>query len=589
MAKSANLGAVFGLAVDASGNLFISEYLGFTGQIRQVTPDGGITTVAGGGPLAAAQADGGPARMAQLIFPAGISFDAVGNLYVAEFLNGRIRQIGSDGQIRTVAGGGAPPDNLGDGGKATSALLDSPYLAVFSPAGEMYIADCDHFRIRKVDSQGIITTIAGGPSNYQGDGGPAATARLDKPYRLAVGGDGSLYVCDTNNQVVRRIDANGVITTVAGNGQQGFSGDNGRATQASLANPQGIALDKMGNLYISDTVNGRIRKVDAQGIITTFAGNGCCGPLGDGGNARNAALWPNGLAFDNDENLLVADLMHNRIRKVTPGGQISTIAGDGVPRFAGDQGPATSASLLSPSDVFVNAAGEIFIADFGNSRIRKVNLDGSISTVAGGGLPNQDGKPYEATFGPAATAHIPPPSGITGDNDGNLYLVTPDPGGLRRIDPSGKITFVSDWQFGFTGEDGPASLSQLAAPQGVTAGPNGDLFVADTFNDRIRKITGAGAALSIGMNPWPVVTMVGSGLWPVEVFEVNGKDLNWSAEADYAGGPHWFTVDATTNAIQIRYSSDGLPTGRHPGRVLIKADGAANSPLALTIEVIVDP
>jgi hypothetical protein len=170
-----------------------------------------------------------------------------------------------------------------------------------------------------------------------------------------------------------------------------------------------------------------------------------------------------------------------------------------------------------------------------------------------------------------------------------LYLVSPDPEGLRRVDPSGKITFLSHWWFGFNGDYGPASLMQLAAPQGVTVGPNGDLFVADTYNDRVRKITGAGAALSIGMNPWPAFELRGSGTQRVEVFEVNGKDLNWSAEADYQGGPQWFSVEATTNAIEIRYSSAGMSPGAYVGRVLIKADGAANSPLALTITEIIEP
>jgi sugar lactone lactonase YvrE len=236
-----------------------------------------------------------------------------------------------------------------------------------------------------VTPEGKITTIAGiGRGFYFGDNGPATKADLRYPGGLALGGDGSLFIAEGGGDQIRRVDPTGIITTVAGNGARGFSGDGGLATQAQLSAPAQIQLDRDGNLYFADQFNNRIRRVDRTGIITTVAGNGAKGFSGDGGPARDAQLsgaW--GVTVDDTGNLYIADTGNNRIRKVDPSGRITTIAGIGVAGFSGDGGPATRAQLNNPLGVSVGTDGAVYIADDNNYRIRKIDPAGVITTVVG--------------------------------------------------------------------------------------------------------------------------------------------------------------------------------------------------------------
>ena len=281
--------------------------------------------------------------------------------------------------INTVAGNVPAGHSLygGDGGPAVSAQLASPLGVALDSSGNLYIADTDNQRIRKV-SNGVITTVAGnGPAGFYGDNGPATSAWLNNPAGVVLDSAGNLYIADTNNQRIRKV-SNGMITTVAGNGTLGFSGDNGPATNAMLNQPTGVALDSAGNLYIADSHNNRIRKV-SNGVIATVAGIGTNGYSGDGGPATSAQLsFPAGLAVDSAGNLYIADTFNGRIRKVS-NGVITTVAGGG---FYGDNGPATSAQLNYPEGVAVDSAGNLYIA--ASDRIRKVS-NGVIITVAGGG------------------------------------------------------------------------------------------------------------------------------------------------------------------------------------------------------------
>jgi hypothetical protein len=277
--------------------------------------------------------------------------------------------------ISTVAGNGIGGDS-GDGGAATAAQLWDPRGVAVDAAGKLYIADSGRHRIRKVTPDGIITTVAGnGIEGYSGDGGAATAASLRWPYGVAVDATGNLYIADADNHRIRKVTQDGIITTVAGNGIGGYSGDGGAATAASLYYPRDVAVDAAGNLYIADSDNHRIRKVTSAGIITTVAGKGTGGYSGDGGAATSASLlWPHGVAVDATGNLYIADKNNNRIRKVTPSGIISTVAGNGAYGYSGDGGPATAASLQWPHGVAVDAAGNLYIADTSNHRIRKVRL-----------------------------------------------------------------------------------------------------------------------------------------------------------------------------------------------------------------------
>ena len=316
--------------------------------------------------------DGGPAINAQLNQPVTAAFDGSGNMFIADTGNNRIRKVTSSGTISTVAGNGAIGFS-GDGGAATSAALNSPRGVAVDGSGNIYIADTGNSRIRKVSSSGVIATIAGtGVAGFAGDGGPAANAQFSSPQGVAVDGSGNVYISDRGNARIRVINASGVISTIAGTGVPGFGGDNGPATSAQLNIPAGIALDGSGNLFIADQVNQRIRKMAVSGgTITTVAGNGTQGFTGDGAAATNAELSnPQGVGVDSSGNIYIADTGNSRVRKVE-GANISTVAGTATPGSIGDGGAAKDAQLFFPNGVVVNS-NKLYIVDTGNNRVRVV-------------------------------------------------------------------------------------------------------------------------------------------------------------------------------------------------------------------------
>jgi sugar lactone lactonase YvrE len=346
-------------------------------------PNNIITTVAGNGTYAYA-GDGGPATNASLRYPQGVGFDAAGNLYIADNDNNRVRKVDANGIITTVAGDGNGSSTgsgryAGDGGAATNASLYRPNNVAWDAAGNLLIADIFNDRIRRVDTHGIITTVAGKSGRgYSGDGEAATNAELNLPASVALDAMGELYIADLDNNRIRKVDTNGIITTVAGNGRYGYAVDGGPATNASLSNPQGAAVDLIGNLYIADTRNYCIRKVNKQGIITTVAGRGGVNyPPGDGGAATNGGLsYPWFVTLDAIGELYIADHGNNRIRKVDTNGIITTVAGNGNRAYGGDGGAATNASLNGPACVALDAAGNLYIADWYNNRIREVHFAG---------------------------------------------------------------------------------------------------------------------------------------------------------------------------------------------------------------------
>ncbi len=330
-----------------------------------------ITTYAGNG-IQGDAGDGGPAASAMVRQARGVAFDAAGNLYIADTYNHRIRKVDPDGTITAFAGTGTC-GFFGDGGPAISARICGPYFVAVDPDGNVLIDDYVNHRIRRVDRNGIISTVAGnGTPGFSGDGGPATDASLHYPLGLTADKVGNIYFADQYNHRIRKVDRQGIITTFAGNGYQGYSGDGGPATDAKLNVPDGVAADEAGNVYVFDTSNARVRKVDLKGTITTVAG-GKYGFSGDGGPATSAALLaPIGGTVDGDGNLYIADMSNNRIRKVDTQGIITTIAGNGIAGYSGDGGSATAASLYNPNSVAVDSSGKVHIADFGNSRIRRI-------------------------------------------------------------------------------------------------------------------------------------------------------------------------------------------------------------------------
>jgi sugar lactone lactonase YvrE len=397
--------------------------------------------------------------------------------------------------IQTVAGNGTSGFS-GDNGAAATASLSEPFGVVVDTAGNLYIADTSNHRIRKVNTSGVITTVAGnGTEGFSGDGGPATSAALNTPIGVAVDMAGNLYIADAFNNRIREVDATGIIRTVAGNGDAHFSGDHAAATSASLSAPFGVAVDKAGNLYIADTSNQRIRKVNTSGTIATVAGNGTEGFSGDGGSATRASLnFPTGVTLDRAGNLFVTDQSNHRIRKVTTRGVITTVAGNGEAGFSGDQAAATSASLNLPIGTAVDAAGMLYIADTSNHRIRRVSSDGTVTTVAGNGVGAFSGDGNTAT-----RATLNSPSGVAVDSAGNLYIADSFNNRIRRLNAVPSTT--GDRGLPYKCSSWPQSaLWEAAVAFWVDGQPSGGHLTPAAHN---KILTGlAATAATISLSGW---------------------------------------------------------------------------------------
>ena len=456
--------------------------------------DAQIITTFAGSRVATYGGDGGPATAALLNLPSGVVVDASGNTYIADLANNRIRMISASGMITTIAGNDTAA-YVGDGGPASAAEVSGAGGIAIDASGNIYIADGGNDVIRKINTSGIISTVAGIGYSYgfSGDGGAATAALMNQPSGVAVDASGNIYVADWNNGRVRKVDVSGIITTFAGTGASGYSGDGGMATDALLRNPAGVAVDASGNVYIADEFNGCIRKVNNTGIITTIAGNGTLGYSGDGGPAVAAELYqPTSISVDASGNVFIADQVNNRIRKINASGVITTVSGSSAGGFSGDNGPATAALLYAPACVYVDAMGNVFIADESNNRVREINTSGVIKTIAG------DSPTGHGDGGPATAAQISEPFDIAFDAVGNVYIADWNNNLIRKVDTSGVISTVAgNGVSGFSGDGGLATAASLHNPAGIAVDNYGDLYISDDDNDCIRKVNTAGIISTI--------------------------------------------------------------------------------------------
>ncbi len=376
----------------------------------------------------------------------------------------------SDWVIDTVAG---RRDEDDENGPALQARLEFPNDVAVDPLGNVYIADGDSHRVRRVDTDGTITTVAGtGKVGYGGDGGPADEALLWGPNGVAVDDAGNLYVADSGNHRIRRVDPTGTITTVAGTGTRGNGGDAGPAIKAQLSGPSGVAVDNSGNLYIADTYNQQVRHVNPEGIITTVT---------------EGLHTPTGLALDRAGNLYIAESQRHRILRVDRSGAIATIAGSGESGDKGDGGPAVAAQLFLPAGVAVDGGGNLYIADTGSDRIRRVDESGIITTVAGGAA-GGDSRGY----GPAVEAALNSPSSVAVDSTGAIYIADRYNNAIRRVDESGIITTIAgSGRRGHSGDGGRAIEAEFHWPIGIAVDRSGNVYVSDTENHRVRVLTRA--------------------------------------------------------------------------------------------------
>ena len=583
------LGNSQGLAVSALGELYFSD----SGhhQVLKVNPTTGTVTVVAGNGTRAYNGDGSPATSAGLNSPGGLAFDATGNLLIVDRGNFVIRRVdGLSGLISTVAGNGLftgqvvganPPAVLGDGGLATVATFGNIGDLAVDATGAVLVCDSGNSCVRKFTVGGNIATVAGmpGTSNFSGDGvlGGGLTAAFNAPTGIVVDTTGIVYIGDSGNRRVRSLAADGTVNTVVGNGtggNAGFTGDGGLANAAQIGTLGGLAFDLSGNLLISCTGAGRIRKADvrdAAPIILTIAGNGGGSVLGDLGPATGATLSsPRDIALDSLGNIYVYDSGNRRIRRIDKTtGFIDTVIGTGLTGFIGDRGPKQDGVLVTPQGSAFDAAGNLYIADSGNNTVRRIAVDGTITTFAGDGSNNGSGD-----GGPAALASLDAPSDvavfgttlfIADSGDSAIRAVDLATGLIRTyaavnnpvalianaagvlfvahgnqvdtIDTTGAVTtFAGNNPMNTLanplGNGLPAANATLSVPSGLALNSAGELLIADTGNNLIRKI---------GVQPGLVTSTVAGGGAPVAPSIGDGG----AATAASLNAPTGVAVDAT--------------------------------------------
>ncbi len=507
-----------GMAIDGDGNLFVAERAAH--RVRRIATDGTLTTVAGTG-IAGGAGDGGPAASAQLDQPGDVEVDRAGNLLIAELAGNRIRRVSPDGLITALAGTGAP-GGRGDGGLALAAELHGPQAVASDSAGNVFVADWNNRRIRRITPDGRIETIAGLPGGHVESGGLATATRLRLPVDIAVAHDGRLLLVEQLSRRLRALAplpaaepgpsrpgaylapasplplgppvANSPIAEIyAGSGEPGYGGDGGDRRDALFAAPRGIALDGQGRIIVADTGNHRIRRIELDGTVSTIGGTGAGGFSGDGGLAVEANLnRPLDVVVDSTGVVFVADAGNFRVRRIDLRGIITTAVGGPQPGSGGDGGPAHQAQLTEPTGLELDSGGALLIADAPAHRVRRVDSDGTVSTLAGSGEFGRDGD-----GGPAVAARVGFPQRVAITADGYALISQLQNGVIRRVSPDGQIVTVAGSENPSAAEEGAATETNIEAPIGLAADGDGNAYIVESGAGTITRLDPAGTATLI--------------------------------------------------------------------------------------------
>lgn len=480
-----------GIAIDCAGNIYVADTTNST--IRKVTSAGVVTTLAGkAGYPGSTDATGSAARFNG---PSGVAVDSAGNVYVADTSNYTVRKVTPTGAVTTLAGSaGESGSTDGAGGTArfgSEGMFQGPFGVAADSGGNVYVADTCNNMIRKVTSAGVVTTVAGSPSTNGSADGTGRTARFGLPFGLATDRAGSVYVADSANNTIRRITPAGEVITLAGS--PGLSGStDATGSDARFNSPYGVALDSNGYLYVADSLNSTIRKVTPSGDVTTLAGS--AGSHGSADGIGNSARFycPAGLAIDGQGNVYVADGANDNIRRVTPAGDVITLVGSAGLSGSTDA-TGSDARFYSPYGVTVDSAGNAYVADQGNDTVRKVTPAEEVTTLAGlaGTAGSADGTGSAARFGC--------PTGVAVDSEGNIYVADSGYNTIRRVTLAGMVSTIGG-RPGVIGQaDGIGGSAGFSNPMGITVDTAGNVYVADTSNNRISK----GTPLPIPYSPGP--------------------------------------------------------------------------------------
>jgi len=454
----------YSVAADSAGNVYVADTFNYT--IRKITPAGQVSTLAGSaGAYGSADGMGAAASFAA---PGSVATDGAGNVYVADTNNNAIRKITPAGVVGTLV---------------VAATFNSPKGVATDSAGNVYVADLN-FTIRKIAPGGVVSTLAGSAGFTGSADGTGTAASFNYPTSVATDTAGNVYVADARNNTIRKITPAGVVSTLAGSAGVAGSAD-GIGSAAGFDFPTGVATDSAGNVYVADTYNNAIRKITFRGGVSTLAGAAEAAGSADGVGPAASFLQPEGLATDSAGNVYVADTWNDMIRKITPAGMVSTIAGS--PRYDGsNDGSGAAARFFNPIGIAIDNTGTLYVADAVNSTVRKITPAGMVSTLAG------SARVTGSADGSGAAARFNTPYGVAIDGAGNAYVADTYNNTIRVITPAGVVSTLAGSAGVVGSADGTGAAASFNGPSGVATDGVGNVYVSDMYNNTIRKITSAG-------------------------------------------------------------------------------------------------